>query len=156
MLPLILNVQIFQNMCMKEKIVGTWSLISMTYKDKDEKTMYFFGENPKGYLTYDPNGIINVQFMMNNRKNFGSEVYGSGTPSEIQEAFGSYQAYFGRYYEMEAGVITHEIEGCIFPNWSGKKEIRYARVEGDKLYLTTPPTQVGDQVITVVALWKRM
>jgi hypothetical protein len=138
------------------KIIGTWRLVSMTYKDRDGKDVHFFGEQPLGVLTYDPNGIINVQFMKKRRDNFASDAYGTGSADEITQAFKSYQAYFGSYFEKEPGVIVHKIEGCIFPNWSGKEEIRYARIEGNKLTLTTPPTRVGDQEISVDAVWQRV
>jgi hypothetical protein len=156
MLPLLMNLKQFESMYVKDKIIGTWSIVSIISRGKDGKAIQLFGENPKGVLTYDINGIVSLQFMMNERKNFSSNIYEAATPEEIQAAFKSYQAYYGQYYEKEPGVIVHVIEGCIFPNWSGKSEICHASIEGDKLYLTTLPMQLADRLISIKAVWQRV
>ena len=38
-----------------KELVGTWSLVSITFAQDDKKTD-FYGPNPRGQLTYDADG----------------------------------------------------------------------------------------------------
>lgn len=137
-------------------LVGSWQLVSITYLDASGLLHHFWGEKPQGILTYTASGHINVQFMQQDRQSFYNPAFGSGTTEEVNQAFGSYQSYYGTYAEQEAGVLQHHIQGCLFPNWSGTTEIRYAKINGNQLTLTTPPTQVKESTISVDALWQRL
>lgn len=139
----------------KDKIAGTWKLISWTYNDGDGKTVDYFGDNPTGVLMYDMYGNMNAQLMKSNRANFASDSFNSGSGDETSEAFLSYLAYYGKYYETAPGEIVHQVEGSLYPNWVGMKQIRYARIEGNRLMVSTPPIPSSTGSTVYVIEWER-
>jgi hypothetical protein len=141
---------------LKEKIIGTWKLISWTYKNDQGVDVDYFGKNSMGILIYDASGYMNVQIMKGDRQKFSSESINGATAEEALDAFNSYLAYFGKYVEEKPGEMVHTVEGSLFPNWLGKKEVRYGRIEGDLLVLSTPPIQAGGVPTVFYITWKRM
>ena len=139
----------------KDEIIGTWKIISWTYQDEDGKTVNYFGNEPSGMLTFTASGHINVQMMIEDRKNFKSEILSEAAPDEIVHAFQTYFGYYGTYEEIEPGVIVNTVEGCLMPNWLGNEEIRYARLEKGYLYLSAPPVKVGEKEVIFTVKWKR-
>jgi len=139
----------------KDDIIGSWKLVSWKYTNEQGEAIDFFGENPQGILTYDPCGYMNAQLMRSGRDNFKSESLTSGTAEEIQSAYFSYAAYYGRYWEKSPGEIIHEVEGSLFPNWIGHDEIRYGKIEGEYLVLSTPPIDAQGKKIVFNVTWKR-
>jgi hypothetical protein len=70
-------------------------------------------------------------------------------------AYSTYLAYFGTY-ELAGESVVHCIDGSLFPNWSGEKQVRSFTAEGDELVLRTPP-MADDSGATVVneLVWTR-
>lgn len=137
------------------EIIGTWKLVSWTFKDANGNEVNYFGDNPEGILMYTDSGHMSVQIMRENRLEFKKEGMYDGTPEEIIEAFKSYFAYFGTYVESEPGTISHTVLGGTFPNWLGNTEQRYGKIEGDKLILSTPPIETDGQEITFYVTWQK-
>lgn len=139
----------------KEQIIGTWKLVSWTYKNEKGEEVHYFGKNSTGILMYDKHGYMNAQLMKENRAPFASDSINGGSPDETYGAFHTYLAYFGKYYEENPGEMTHIVEGSLFPNWVGNKEIRYGKIEGNKLILSTPPIPAGGAEIVFHITWER-
>jgi hypothetical protein len=139
-----------------ENIVGTWKLVSWVYENDRHETVHYFGENATGILMYNQEGYMNAQLMKSGRKPFTTDSISGGTPGETFDAFNSYLAYFGKYYEEKPGEIVHIVEGSLFPNWVGKKEVRYGSIENDRLILSTPPIQAGEKKIIFYITWQRI
>ena len=137
------------------QIKGTWILVSMTYEDKDSNIIDLYGKEPFGILTYDSSGYMNAQMGYNNRKLFQNDSLADGSPEEIKNAYTTYMGYYGKYREPSPGVLVHEVKGCLFPNWQGKEEIRYATIENEQLVITTPPTLFGNGEIIIKAVWRK-
>jgi hypothetical protein len=140
----------------KEKIIGTWKLVSWVYHNETGEAVHYFGEHATGILMYDKRGFMNAQLMKAGRSTFKSDSIVGGTSVETHDAFNSYLAYFGRYYENNPGEVVHIVEGSLFPNWMGNKEVRYGKIEDDLLILNTPPIPVNDQNIVFYITWRRM
>lgn len=140
----------------KEKIIGTWKLVSWIYYNETGEAVHYFGEHADGILMYDENGFMNAQLMKAQRVPFKSDSISGGTHVETHDAFHSYLAYFGRYYEDNPGEVIHIVEGSLFPNWIGNKEVRYGRIQDDLLILNTPPIPVSDQKIVFYITWRRI
>jgi hypothetical protein len=140
----------------KEKIIGTWKLVSWTYKNGKGEIIHYFGKDATGILMYDKRGYMNAQLMKAERNLFASASISAGTAPESHEAFHSYLAYYGRYYELNPGEIVHEVEGSLFPNWVGNKQIRYGKVQGDLLILNTPPVPALGTDIVFTVTWLRI
>jgi hypothetical protein len=140
---------------LKQEIVGTWKLVSWTYKNEKGEEVDYFGKDSTGILTYDEHGYMNAQLMKSGRSQFSSDSINGGTPDEALAAFNSYLAYFGKYYEQSPGEMVHIVEGSLFPNWIGNKEVRYGKIEGNKLILSTPPIHAQGSEIVFYITWKR-
>jgi hypothetical protein len=144
------------NEFIKDRIVGTWKLVSWIYQDENGKPVHYFGENATGILMYDRSGYMNAQLMKPGRNSFASDSIDGGTREETYRAFCSYLAYFGRYYEERPGEIVHIVEGSLFPNWLERKEIRYGKIMNDNLVLYTPAIPVNDREIVFYITWERV
>jgi hypothetical protein len=71
------------------------------------------------------------------------------------DAYSTYLAYFGTY-ELQGESVVHRIDGSLFPNWSGEKQVRPFTSERDELVLRTPPMQVANGTTVVNELaWAR-
>src|SRR5262245_27490446 len=113
------------------KFVGTWKLVSF-------ESQLLSRRERAGYIMYDTAGRMAVQIMPLDRPKFASGNRLQGTQEEIKGAFDGYVAYFGPYDVNEKeGVVTHHLEGSIFPNEVGRDNIRYYEFSGDQLTLTT-------------------
>ncbi len=143
------------NQSLKEQIVGTWKLVSWVFENEHGETVHYLGPNASGILMYDRNGYMNAQLMKGDRALFASPSINGSTPEEAHRAFNSYLAYFGRYYEDKPGEVVHIVEGSLFPNWMNHKEVRYGRIEGDLLILSTPPIAAYGRDIVFYITWRR-
>ena len=139
------------------EILGTWILESIFYKDANGERIGLYGDNPNGILMYDKHGYMHAQIAYKNRKKLSSTALkSSGSTSEKIEAFDTYMAYYGRYFETEPGTVIHKIEACLLPDWEGLELIRYCTITDDKLYIRTPEMQVSDIKTVIEVIWKRM
>ncbi len=138
-----------------ERIIGTWKLVSWTYRDLSGNVVNFFGENPEGILMYDNKGYMNAQLMKLPRNKLNTPRLFEGTDEEVAEAYRSYAAYWGRYRETAPGEFTHYVEGSLLPDWTGTEEVRYARIQGEFLTLSAPVTVNGHR-ITVEVRWRKL
>lgn len=140
----------------KEKIIGTWELLSwLHYNDKGE-AVHYFGENVTGILMYDRNGHMNAQLMKVERPLFSSPSLNGGNPEETLLAFRGYVAYYGKYIENSPGELVHLVEGSLFPNWIGDRQVRYGSIENDRLIIRTPPIPSKDGEVVFHLTWKRI
>lgn len=115
------------------------------------------GQNAIGILTYDSAGNMAAQVMRPDRPAFASGDPYKGTPEETKVAFDGAIAYFGRYSINEtAGVVTHHLIGCTFPNWIGGDQVRYYKFSDQRLTLSTPPTLAGGSNLVGILVWDRV
>ena len=137
--------------------VGSWKLVSVESRDTEGKPIYPYGVNPAGMIVYDSRGNMSVQIMDPNCPRFVSQDQHSGSFEEIKLAFEGYTAYYGTYEINENdGIVIHQVTGSMYPNRIGKDQIRFFKLNGDELTLTTPPIAYrGSQRISTLK-WKRM
>lgn len=140
---------------LKKDIVGTWRLVSWTFKNENDEEVHYFGKNSTGILMYDDKGYMNAQLMKEKRPPFASDSISGGTPDETNGAFHSYLAYYGRYHEENPGEIVHVVEGSLFPNWVGNRQVRFATIEGDLLVVSTPPIPAQGRDIVFRIIWQK-
>ena len=80
-----------------------------------------------------------------------------GTDAEVRSAFEGFIGYFGSYsIDAEKGTATHHVLGASFPNWMGGDEVRFYKLEGTELILSTPPTFYGSERCEGVLVWERV
>ncbi len=112
--------------------------------------------NPAGQITYTADGRMSAQLMQ-----VGRELpdAAEATGAEMREAIlGGFFSYYGDYsLDMEAGVVTHHVEGALLPSWVGSDRPRSFTFDGpDRLILSTEPDPArgGGAIGTLV--WERV
>ena len=121
-------------------LVGTWRLVSLESRASDGEIRYPLGRTPIGQLLYDVGGHISAQLMNPDRPKFASGDRLRGSDAEVRAATDGYIAYYGTYtVDMPAAVVTHHVQGALFPNSIGADELRHFRLDGDRLTITTAP-----------------
>lgn len=138
-------------------MVGTWKLVSMTYKDQATgKEMDLWGKGPIGFLTYTPGGRMSAVIAAASRT-MTSESADQASVQEQATLFRSCFAYAGTYRLTDSGVI-HHVEVASDPSWIGKDQVRFVRWEGKRLVISGPPLQtVSDPNPKVLQLvWERL
>jgi Lipocalin-like domain len=136
----------------KDRIVGTWKLISVMYEDAQTKEMTpVLGEHPKGYQIATPEG------------RWVALVTADGRPvpktdEDRAKALRSMIAYSGRY-RVEDGKVVTKVEVAWNEAWVGGEQVRFLRFEGDDLlHIESPPMphpNVNDKVVRVIVTWAR-
>ena len=137
---------------LKERLVGTWTLVSWEQKKGDGAKIRRYGENPVGIAFFDAGGRYIITVMRSDRTNYASGALWQGTNEENKATADGTITYFGTYSVSEAdSSIAIHIDGSSFPNWNGADQKRIVAIAGDQLKLTVrPPT--GD---IVDVIWKR-
>jgi hypothetical protein len=142
---------------LKDRLIGTWQLISVEGRLPDGSRSYPYGQNPLGILIYDRNGNMAVQLMDRNRLPFKSADLKGGTAQEAKDALDGAAVYFGTYEtEEQTGTVCHHIQGSLFPNWIGTVQRRKATVEGTRLILSTGPLLMGGSESEIVLEWQQV
>ena len=120
------------------KFIGTWYLVEWTAGLKNGETIFPFGEDAKGRITYDENGNMAVQIMKNNIPEFQSDDPLQAQPDEMTHAYSGFFSYCG-HYEINPDLrqVIHQIEISSFPNWVGQNQIRYYEFKDNDLILST-------------------
>ena len=148
-------------MAMTDDFVGTWRLLTCAGRWSDGRVTQPYGDRPGGMLVYDGRGGFAGQIMAPGRPNFAADNLLKGGDAEVRAAFEGYVAYYGRYTVDEAqGLMIHLVEGSLFPNWIGERQIRKYEFPdgpgGGRLQLSTLPIKGARAELTVVLLWQRV
>jgi hypothetical protein len=121
---------------MRDKLLGSWRLVSWDWQDAAGAVTSPLGEDPVGQLTYDASGTMSAQLMRRARQPFRDEDWRRATDAEKAAAWSGYFGYFGTYaVDEEAGIVTHNVEGSAFPNLVGTEQVRRCSLDGDLLSL---------------------
>lgn len=121
----------------RERIVGTWKLVSMEETMKDGTTRPFpsFGPHAKGFLMYHRDGYMCAQLVNLDRPKRSDPAH--ATPEEkLAVADGTF-AYCGRYeIDVKQQWIVHLPEVATDPGYMGSRQIRPYRFERGRLILS--------------------
>jgi hypothetical protein len=133
-------------------LVGTWTLVSVTIV-YDGKKMDYFGSDPKGQVTFNPNDRFSVIITRSDVPKFASNSRDAGTSEENKAVVQGSIAYFGTYSVSEAdNIIKYNIDGSTYPNWQGTQQERFFKLSGDELTLTNSTPSIGEG--TAYSVWK--
>jgi len=136
----------------KDRIVGTWKLVSVMYEDAQtkEKTSVL-GEHPRGYQIATPEGRWLALVTADGRPV-------PKTDEDRAKALRSMIAYSGRY-RVEGDKVITKVEVAWNEAWVGGEQVRFLRFEGDDvLHIESPPMphpNVNDKVVRVIVTWAR-
>jgi hypothetical protein len=121
----------------RERILGTWTLVSMEQKMKDGTTRPdpSFGPNAKGFLMYQRDGYMCAQLVNPDRPKWSDP--GHPTSEEKLAAGENTFAYCGRYeVDVKSSRIIHLPDVATDPGYVGSRQIRPYRFEGNRLILS--------------------
>jgi hypothetical protein len=136
----------FWEQSLKDKIVGTWKIISWESQRPNGQTVNIWaGLHPTGLIIYQPNGYMAVQIMADPRPTFAQNPATSPPPyDEFRNAYFGYYAYWGRYTINDAGNgVIHNVQGSERPAEVGRKYPRTVAIDGTRLVVTTPSYKAG-------------
>jgi hypothetical protein len=136
----------------KDKIVGTWKLVSVVYEDAQTKELTpVLGEHPRGFQIATPEGRWLALVTADGRPV-------PKTDEDRAKALRSMIAYSGRY-RVEDGKVITKVEVAWNEAWVGGEQVRFLRFEGDDvLHIESPPMphpNVNDKVVRVIVTWAR-
>jgi hypothetical protein len=136
---------------LRQKIVGTWTLVSVVYEDQatNERTPVL-GEKPRGRQIATADGRWLALVTAENRPV-------PKTDAERAQALRTMIAYTGRY-RVEGGKVITKVEAAWNEAWVGGEQVRFIRFEGDRLFIESPPMphpNVNNKVVKVIVIWDR-
>ena len=134
------------------KLIGTWTLVSWEQTNRDGTKLRRFGESPVGIAFFDAGRRYIISVMRSDRAKYANDAPAQGTDEENKATAAGTMTYFGTYSakDAEESIAIH-IEGCSFPNWNGRDQMRGVAIAADRLTLTVrPPT---GEVVEVI--WER-
>ncbi len=139
----------------QQQFVGTWSLVSIHYVEKDGRKIEPFGPGARGMLYIDAAGRFATQVMAADRPRFASNNRMTGTPEENKAMSQGVVAYFGTYTVDEAArIVTLHIEQSSFPNWNGTDQKRTFAFAADELRYTAA-SSTANPAESAELVWKR-
>ena len=136
----------------KDRIVGTWKLISVMYEDQASKERTpVLGAHPRGFQIATPEGRWIAVVTADDRPV-------PKTDEDRAKALRTMIAYSGRY-RVEDGKVITKVEVAWNEAWVGGEQVRFLRFEGDDLlHIESPPMphpNVNDKVVRVIVTWAR-
>ncbi len=117
-------------------LIGTWKQISGTVEEVGSKSGAQSGLSsaPNGYLNFAPDGRLLMLTVDSSRKKPASNP---PSPAEAEALFRSLIAYAGTYH-VDGNTVTYDLDVSWNELWTGTKQLRYWRIEGDRLLVHTP------------------
>ena len=136
---------------LRQNIVGTWKLVSVVYEDQATKErMPVYGEHPRGIQIATPQGRWLALMTGENRPI-------PKTDEDRAQALKTMIAYTGRY-RVEDGKVITKVEAAWNEAWVGGEQVREIKIDGDKLYIESPPMphpNINNKIVRVIVEWER-
>src|SRR5579863_1982332 len=110
-------------------LVGTWSLTS--YSSRSVETNEVFqplGDHPMGYLQYSPGGHM-ISFLSSGK------LHNVKPPFSDPDKLSFYNATIGYCgtYTVKGNTVTHHVLAAYRPDFAGGDQIRFVKLDGNKL-----------------------
>jgi hypothetical protein len=120
----------------KERMIGTWRLVATVIEDLStgQKTDAWGGD-ALGYINYGPDGRMMVINARSGREKPQGPV---PTETEAADLFKSMLAYAGTY-SVDGDVVTHHVDISWNETWTGTRQVRKARFDGNRVHLSADP-----------------
>lgn len=121
----------------RQHLIGTWKLITAVREEISSGTRTeFLGPHPVGYINYGADGRMLVLTVASGRRKPAGP---KATSAEVEALFRSMTSYGGTY-TIDGNEITHHVDVSWNQSWTGTDQKRIARFEGNRVYLSTPPS----------------
>jgi hypothetical protein len=141
----------------QQQFLGTWKLVSYVREEIPSGAKSdVMGAHPSGYINYGRDGRMIVLIVGSDRKKPVGPV---ATPEEAEALIRSMLAYAGAYtVDSEAKTVTHDIDVSWDESRTGESQLRTYKLDGDRLTLTTPPSNdpaSGKNTVRTL-IWERL
>ena len=126
----------------RDRLVGTWKLVSTEESMKDGSTRPYpeYGPNGKGFLMYSRDGHMCADLMNPDRSKWADPLH--PTAEEKAAAAEGTFAYCGRYeIDVKQRRLIHLPEVATDMGYVGSRQIRPYTFEADRLILSDAETQ---------------
>jgi hypothetical protein len=117
----------------ENRLLGTWKLKSYVVTTAAGARSTPFGDSPTGYLSYTPDGRMQVIGAADGRM---APAGPSQSDEERALLHDTMFAYAGKY-SVEPGKVVHHVDIAWNEVWTGTSQIRHAELNGDVLTLST-------------------
>ncbi|MDQ1214986.1 lipocalin-like domain-containing protein [Pantoea anthophila] len=144
---------------LREQLIGAWRLVSYIEQPRDGSPQREpMTGHPRGLILYTPDGYMSAQLCSPDRRHFASGDWFIASPEEFEAEATTYIAYSGPWEPGEEdGTIMHGMDVSLFPNWCGQRQLRRARIDGDRLFLSSvEPVRSGGVEIDATLEWQRV
>ena len=137
-------------------VLGTWKLKSIVHEvTATGEKINEFGEHPSGYISYSADGRMYAIATADNRV---KPLAANPTDEQRAKLHQSMFAYAGTY-TLEGDKVTHHVDISWNENWTGSEQVRFFKLDGNTLTITSPSSfkrpQDGREVRTVV-VWEKV
>jgi hypothetical protein len=135
-------------------VIGTWKM--QTYTREVVATgarSNAFGEHPDGYISYAPDGRMYAIFGP------GERITPAGaqpTEREAAELQRTIVSYAGTYTLEGPGKVVHHVDISWNQTFTGTEPVRFFKLDGDILTITTPPFGKGADESRYILVWKKV
>ena len=136
-------------------LLGTWKLQSLVSEViATGQRSNSFGDHPDGYLSYSPDGRMYSIVVSKNRPNPGDADPSDDEKLKLQ---GSMIAYAGTY-TLSGEAVLYNIDISWNQSWTGRHQLRFYKLDGDTLTLTTAPARspINGQESKFVVVYKKV
>lgn len=134
---------------LKEKIIGTWEVVSAV-NEADGKKTEPFGPNPQGYFVFTSDGHFSTSILRPGLPKFASNNRLTGTPEENKAVVQGNISTFGTYVVNSDNSITAHIVGSSYPNFSGTDQKRGVEITGDQLKWSVLTASTGGTAVVTM------
>jgi hypothetical protein len=131
----------------REYLEGTWMLDFFTGTDEAGQSTHILGEGATGFISYSGDGWVSVEIIGTDRPRYTIPDVSGGTDEQTLACARTIFAYAGRYeIDEENGIVYHNIEFSLIPNWIGSRQKRYINEESEtEMSLTADPVRMGKE-----------
>jgi hypothetical protein len=137
-------------------VIGTWKM--QTYTREVLKTgarSNAFGDKPDGYISYSPDGRMYAIFGPSGR---AKPAAMQPTEKEAAALHASIVSYAGTYTMEGPGKVVHHVDISWNESFTGTQQVRFFKLDGDVLTITTPPFGVPGSAdeSRYILVWKKV
>jgi len=137
-------------------LLGTWKLKSIAHEvTATGEKINEFGEHPSGYISYSADGRMYAIGTADNRV---KPLAANPTDEQRVKLHQSMFAYAGTY-TLQGDKVTHHVDISWNENWTGSEQVRFFKLDGNTLTITTPSSfkrpQDGREVRSVL-VWEKV
>lgn len=125
----------------KSVLVGVYKLERFEIEETASKVKYW-GINSTGLLIYTTDGYMSVSI---------NRDVENKSSNEAQNYFDSILFYSGTF-TVDKDIIKHQVANASNPTRIGKELVRYAKLDGNVLTLTSPKESFGTAILT----WRKV